>query len=231
LWTGGLGEIAQHRPVLAIDLPGHGWSRETNWPSRSDDGVEIVAAALRPTIRDLGLETAAVAGLHVGGQIALALQTATSTAGGAAIIGAPHYTPAERRRFARHYPPRVGVSPDGGHVLRAWRCVRLQALAFPWFDPSPQAALCPASDALDLQVLHRRAVDLLKAGVNADRAYLSQFAYPTKPAVHRTRAPILRWLQDPLCQPDRIAALAPDAIVDLPARPRDWAAVLAQWRR
>ncbi len=231
LWTDHLGEIAQHRPVLAVDLPGHGWSHETDWPTRSDDGVDGVAEALQPAIRDMGFETAAVAGLHLGGQIALALQAASPTAGGAAIIGAPHYTAAERRHFAAHYPPQVGVSPDGGHVLRAWRFVRLQALAFPWFDPSPQAALCPSADALDPQVLHRRAVDLLKAGVNADRAYLSQFAYHTKAAVHRTRAHLLRWQQDPLCQPDRIAALAPDSVADLPAHQGDWARVLAHWRR
>jgi pimeloyl-ACP methyl ester carboxylesterase len=231
LWASGLAAIAARRPVLALDLPGHGWSRDAVWSVSGEGGVECMARALRPAIESLGVAEAAVTGFHLGGQIALALKARPGLVAKAALIGAPHYSPAEQRIFAAHYPPRAGLSPDGAHVLRAWRYVRLQALGFPWFDTSPEAVRRPPADHLDPEALHRRAIDLLTAGDNADRALLCQFAYPTFGFTERAQAQVFRWPHDPLSAPERVAELRPRAVMDLPADRSRWAQVFADWER
>jgi pimeloyl-ACP methyl ester carboxylesterase len=132
-------------PVLAFDLPGHGFD-ETTMP----DSAAAIAALIDKECRTLGITDYTAAGARFGAVIARLMQNPcilapASTAPDLATNGA------------------VSLEPvwDGSHLLRAWRIAWRQAVFDPWYvNTAPAAA--PAD--LDPVAIHAAAVDLLRAG-------------------------------------------------------------------
>ncbi len=218
---------AGDRPSIAIDLPGHGES------GGAESGeVAAFAAWIADAMDAMGLSGAAVAGFHLGAQIALALKAARpDLVARAALIGAPVYGPGEAARFAERYCPSIAPRFDGGHLLTAWHLCRLRALFFPWFETNP-AGMIDGEPHADPRVIHRQAVDLLKCGDRYRDAYAAQFAFDTAAALRAVPdAALLAAPWDPLMRSGRWTRVRPDAraVDPLPASPAAWGEALSRF--
>lgn len=216
-----------NRPIIALDLPGHGESGDT-WPdglSTVEDFAKAVAAALEA----MSLKDAAIAGFHLGGQIALELaRTRPGLCTHAGLIGAPVYNGEELSEFAVLYAPSIAPRWDGAHLLTAWHFLRLRSLFFPWFR-SDGDHMIPGEPHVAPLALQRQLVDLLKCGDRYRAAYRAQFTFDTRGALlQNVRAQLFAAPWDPLMLGERWRATRPDArtVTKLPANPGDWAAAL-----
>jgi pimeloyl-ACP methyl ester carboxylesterase len=138
-------------PVLAFDLPGHGFD-ESELPA----DARAIGQAVDTQCRALGVDDYIVAGSRFGGIVAGAMLRAGVTA---AQIGPGADVPDLLERGA------MGLEPqwDGGHLLRAWRIAWRQAIFDPWYRTDAAAARNPPGD-LDPDSIHAAALDLLRAG-------------------------------------------------------------------
>lgn len=166
-----LSEIAARRPVLAIDLPGHGESGDDF--AEGFDTVDAFADALAAALNAAGIAEGAAVGFHLGGQIAARL-AGRGAVGRAGAIGAPIYTDAEREAHLEHYAPSIAVRWNGAHLLTAWHLMRLQALYYPWYRRDRDHIIA-GEPRVAPGIVHRRAVDLLKAGERYRAACAAQF--------------------------------------------------------
>lgn len=223
------GLAAAGRPVLALDLPGHGESSE-HWENGLAS-VEAYADVIAQAFEALSLDAPAAAGHALGGQIALELKRRGR--GPAALMGAPHWSAEERDELLARYAPSIAPAWDGGHLLRVWRMMTWQALFYPWFRRDRAHAFA-REPRLDPAIIHRRAVDVLKAGDRYQGAYAACHAWPTAAKVAEAGGCDLfpvPW--DASCTRERLASLAaaaPVRVLDpLPDALADWAQPLATW--
>lgn len=223
------GLAASGRPVLALDLPGHGESSE-QWESGLAS-VEAYADVIAQAFEALGLDAPAAAGHALGGQIALELKRRGR--GPAALMGAPHWTAEERDELLARYAPSIAPAWDGGHLLRVWRMMTWQALFYPWFRRDRAHAFAREL-RLDPTIIHRRTVDVLKAGDRYQGAYAACHAWPTAAkAAEAGGCDLFPVPWDASCTHERVASLAaaaPVRVLDpLPDAIADWAQPLASW--
>jgi pimeloyl-ACP methyl ester carboxylesterase len=216
-------------PVIAIDLPGHGESANA-----APEGVRSVpdfADAISDALARLGLDDAAIAGFHLGGQIALELARRDVRIR-PALIGAPVYRDEERTEFPMDYAPSIAPRADGGHMLTAWHFLRMRMLFFPWFRTTPAEAI-PGEPHLDPAALTRQAVDMFKAGDRYRLAYGAQFGFDTSAALLQCpAAQLLAAPWDPLMHEPRWSVLKPDSrpVTMLSAAPAAWLPALQALR-
>jgi pimeloyl-ACP methyl ester carboxylesterase len=148
-----LPDLARSRPVLAFDMPGHGFD-ETELP----DTAAAVAKIVRAACAALGFDAYDVVGPRFGGVIAQAMAGDGVEAGD---LGARAAAPDLAENGA------VSLAPewDGGHLLRAWRIAWRQAIFDPWYRHDAASARVPPGP-LTPEAIHGAAVDLLRAGPN-----------------------------------------------------------------
>ena len=146
-----LAEFAANGPVIAVDLPGHGFD-ESEMPSTA----QAVAAIVKAQCHALGLDHFTAAGDRFGAVIAAAMTDAKISA---KILAPPATAPDLAGRGALDLTP----AWDGTHLTRAWRAAWRQALFDPWYDTTTAAARTPPP-ALDPATIHAAALDLLRAG-------------------------------------------------------------------
>ncbi len=146
-----LPQLAAAGPVIAVDLPGHGFN-EAALPAGAAEVARLVAGQMSL----LGLDAYKVAGRRFGGVIAQAMAGDSIEA---ADLGARSSDAGLAAQGA------VSLEPvwDGSHLLRAWRVAWRQAIWDPWYLNQAEAALKPVSD-LDPVAIHQAAIDLLRAG-------------------------------------------------------------------
>jgi len=220
--------LSAQRPSLAYDLPGFGESGD-DFPGTIDT-VEEFADVIEAAIRAEGFEAPAVAGFNLGGQIAIELKR-RGVAGMAGIIGAPVFTEAERAERLALYTPSIAPDWDGGYLLRAWRFMRAMALFHPWYKRDAAHAL-PGEPRLDPAILHRRTVDLLKAGNRYQGSYAAFHSWDTAAGVAAAgEVTALRWAAYAQAGPETELALGLSNMVALPAPIAGWADALANWGR
>jgi pimeloyl-ACP methyl ester carboxylesterase len=145
-----LPELLASGPVLAFDLPGHGFNE-----SVLADSAPGIAGIMAAQCSALGLDTYTVAGRRFGGVIAQAMANADIKS---VDLGTRATAPDLASNGA------IGLEPvwDGGHLLRAWRVAWRQAIWDPWYRTDTAAAQPP--EDIDPKVIHAAAVDLLRAG-------------------------------------------------------------------
>jgi pimeloyl-ACP methyl ester carboxylesterase len=148
-----LAEIAGSRPVLALDLPGHGESA----PGDGGAGIDYFAEGVLAAMSSMGLDHAAIAGYGFGALVAdrLANKGAAHAAG---RLGQPAPTADDATMAA----PSLAPEWDGAHLLRAFRIARWERLFAPWYRRDRAHAIQQGD--LDPDDLHARALDLIKAG-------------------------------------------------------------------
>lgn len=222
-----IGGVGLERPVIALDLPGHGESDPAEAPCRS---VEHFADAVTDAIGAFGIDAPDAVGLNLGGQIAVELKRrgAVHEAG---PIGAPVYTQAERRDWRARIAPDLSIRWDGAHLLAAWRYLRLAALFDPWFL-GDRAHIFWGEPQLEPLRLHRQCVDLLKCGPRHGAALAAQLDFPTAARMKEAGvAKVFAASGDPLSSERRFDALrvqTPLSVERLPAASADWGAHFAK---
>ncbi len=146
------------RPVVILDLPGHGESSGP-MPGTIEDIAGTVAAALRAA----GVSRCDVVGQGFGAAVGAALRQHLPVGRLIAIDGAP---PGDTDIAAA---PTITPLWHGGHWMEAWHRCRDAGLYRPWYDRSRTAAH-DDPDALAPETVHRKVVDLFKAGAAAEQA-------------------------------------------------------------
>jgi pimeloyl-ACP methyl ester carboxylesterase len=149
-----LSDIAFTRPVVALDLPGHG---ESEKGAAEDSGIDHFAAGIGKAIAGLGFDRPAVVGYGFGALVAGRL-AATGVAFAAGRLGANLPTPADPVSLAA---PSLTPEWDGAHLLRAFRIARWERLFAPWYRRDRAHAI--EQGDIDPASVHARAVELIKA--------------------------------------------------------------------
>ena len=94
-----------------------------------------------------------------------------------------------RNAIIENYAPRIEPDEFGGHFVWAFNFVRDQALHFPWFMRDPEHRLSvPVPPAA---VLHRSALDVLKALDTYADPYIAAFEYRAYERMPNVEAPVL----------------------------------------
>lgn len=214
------------RPVIALDLPGHGESDDTIGRARVT--IEQHAKSVRAALKALKITTCDVVGQGSGSLVALELASiAPKLVRRLALVDLPYLAKAQQAEL-RAGAPEFSVDWYGGHLLHAWHFVRDQGLFFPWNRRSRKGALRPAR--VETADVHTRVVDFLKAPQRTLATYVAQFAYPVRAKLLKAKAPLLLGSREGagLEQATRQAATehghAP--FVTLPADPRQWSKAL-----
>lgn len=219
--------LARQRPVVAMDLPGHGASNE-GW-NPADWSIEGIADEIAGACAMLGLRDYAVAGVHVGGQIAVAMARADH-ARAAAILGASIYSPNEAEEILTRGIPSLSPTWDGSHLLRAFRIAKWERLFFPWFRRERAHARMPLAE-LDEMSLHRRALSLLKAREHWQAAVTAELRFDLVDAIRSLDQVTAFAIEgDPLSVPERHAALGLKSL-PLAADPALWSEPLGDFSR
>lgn len=181
-----------HRPVLAIDLPGHGESDNTI-------GTESVTVARYVTVVRQALDALAVEdcdfyGMWGGGLVGLELALVDPRVKRLVMSDVLWHTPELREELKANYTPAIEPVWYGGHLLHAWHLLRDQGLFWPWFRRN-KAGILRQEPYVDPEMVHLRLVNLFKAPLMWRLAYQAHFAYPVEERLARVKQPTL------LCAP------------------------------
>ncbi|MEM9879453.1 MAG: alpha/beta fold hydrolase [Pseudomonadota bacterium] len=207
--------LAQSRPVLAIDLPGHGDSLVP--PQETIAGH---AACLKEALS--GLDFGAVDVLATGAGLAVA--AALKDSGPGQVHSLMHLA---SRPIPASAPPE-GVftfTPDmvGSHLIKAYGQAKYEALFWPAWDRRAQTALS-RPQPFEPGVLHRRAIDLLKAGESSAALYREAAAIDVAGHIDIHLVPQWRLGDVPLAQGDDFRG---QTCQPLPADAHLWADALS----
>ena len=146
--------------VVAPDTPGNGASDPLPLQGA---GADAYADALAALLDALQLPRVGVYGHHTGAVFAAELARRHPQRVEALVCeGFPIWTAAEANELGDEYLPPLGVGPDGAHLARLWSRIIDQSWYFPWHvrEESRRMSL----DLGDTDLLHGRAMDLLRAG-------------------------------------------------------------------
>jgi pimeloyl-ACP methyl ester carboxylesterase len=211
--------------VLLPDFPGYGESDDLLGSRRGEAAAqaEILAAVLQA----LGLGAADV--LAARSSVPAALELAKQgRAKRLALIGAPVMSEAETAEIAANGLPSLAPRWDGTHLIGAWHMVRYQAMFFPWTQMRIENAV-PGEPRTEVGEIHKRTVELLKAGDRYRDAVLGSLKYPLADALKAATVPTdivaapWEWYMGPA---KRAAAVLGRPLVALPNEPKDWPGAL-----
>lgn len=213
------------RPVVAIDLPGHGES-DPALP-RGPVTVAAYAKALRAALDALRVRECDIVGVWGGGLVGLELaHLAPKRVRRLVLTGLPYFDRALQAELRRRYAPAIRIDGHGGHLLQAWHFVRDQGLFWPWYNATREGNL-RAATRVDAALVHQRVLEIFRAPDQWRRAYLAHFAYPVKARLRTVKvATLLAASND---DPLRVYTLAAAK-----ARPHPFCALIgdpAEWGR
>lgn len=181
------------RPVLAIDLPGHGESDDLI--ADADVSVPRHAAAVREALDALGLDAVDFHGMWGGGLVGLELAKQAPARVRRLVMSDVLWFDADTtRELQANYTPEIVVDWYGGHLLQAWHMLRDQGLFWPWYERTRKGILW-RDPQVDPEMVHRRVTNLFKAPRKWRLAYQAHFAYPLQAELRAARVPTL------LCAP------------------------------
>ena len=120
------------RPVLAVDLPGHGESDNTI--GETDVTVERYQAVLQQALDALDLSQVDFYGMWGGGLVGLEMAVQNPERIRRLVMSnVLYHSEEERAELRAHYTPEWEPVWYGGHVLMIWHMMRNQGLFWPWF--------------------------------------------------------------------------------------------------
>lgn len=216
------------RPVLAINLPGHGESDNTL--SDKEVSVASFANAIDEALHKLGVKEADVIG--VGGSAFIALELASLPANRikqVVMLSALLVDDALRNELIDNYTPDIKPLWYGGHLVEAWYVVRDQSLFWPWFKQKRTNIIHGDTD-LDPAHTQVRLLDLFRSDGMWRHAYQAAFAYPWKTKLAEARIPVVLAVPsgDPLQAEAAHAASSMTQLtyLELSREPQDWARTL-----
>lgn len=177
-----------HRPVIALDLPGHGESDNTI--GEEDVTVERYVEVVRQALDALGIQECDFHGLWGGGLVGLELALQDARVRRLVMSDVLWHDEALREELQAHYTPAIEPVWYGGHLLHAWHLLRDQGLFWPWFRRT-RAGILWKEPHVDPAMVHARLVSLFKAPRMWRLAYQAHFAYPLAERLATVRQPTL----------------------------------------
>jgi len=218
------------RPILAINLPGHGESDNTL--PRGKVTISSLAKAIDEALHSLKIDEVDLIG--VGGSAFIALELAAlanNRVKQLVMLSAVLTSDSLRDELIEHYTPEIKPRWYGGHLLEAWYLVRDQSLFWPWFRQK-RSNIIHRDTELDPEQIQVRLLDLFRSNGLWRDAHQAAFTYPWKKKLAKPRNRVL--LASPSADPLRPAAVEAASVmphlllVDLPRQEQDWARVLLQ---
>ncbi len=144
--------LGGQRPVISLDLPGHGFAAANSFPGSFDE----LTAAITKAVSQLGIGQPDYVGLGAGGKVAWAL-------GGMAVDLITY----DNVEMLTDGYPSLMPEWDGAHLVRAFRIARFEQLYLPWFKRDRHHRRFDGN--LAPEFLHARAVEMLHAQANAQK--------------------------------------------------------------
>lgn len=223
--------LAGRRPVLAIDLAGHGESDALL--AAEEVTIERHREVLAAALETLGIAELDACGFGAGALVALELARAAPRQVHRLVLAEPPDSdPARVAELREHGVPAWTPQWHGGHLLLCWHMVRDQALFSPWYRRR-RAGIVWQPPQIDPVAIHARVLELQKAPQMSRLTWQAQCDYPLGERLRDLRAPVL--LCAPRWSPARAHAEAlqlarPEcAFQVLPDAPSDWAPAFAEF--
>ncbi len=177
------------RPVIALDLPGHGES--TAQLPNGKITVNTYAKAVLAALKTLGVDEFDFIGTWGGGLVGLELATLVPKRLKRLVMAdAMYHSPELLKELKTHYTPDIQPNWHGGYLLEAWHLMRDQGLFWPWFKRQ-KAHIIRKPPYLDPAMINKRVLDLFRSQGNWRRAYQAHFDYPIRAKLKQNRVPTL----------------------------------------
>lgn len=172
-----------HRPVIALELPGHGESDDTL--KKGKPSIAAYAKTVLEALRTLKVARADVVGVGVGGLVALELAlTDRSRVHALAMIGLIYDEKLRTRAAIEAIAPVIEPDWFGGYLLHAWHVVRDHGLFRPWFARVSSGVILQ-EPAVDADRVQQRVLNLFRSNGTWRRAMQAQLLYPLKERLRR----------------------------------------------
>ena len=178
-----------HRPVIAVDLPGHGES--DNLLPKGKITVAVYAKALLAALKSLGVEQFDFIGTWGGGLVGLELAHMVPKRLRRLVMADVLYFDRQLQAELRaNYTPDIRPNWYGGHLLEAWNLLRDQGLFWPWYDRTRRGIIRKPL-YIDPHMVHMRTIDLLRSNGMWRKAYQAHFSYALKSRLASARVPMM----------------------------------------
>ncbi|MGA1383388.1 MAG: alpha/beta fold hydrolase [Steroidobacteraceae bacterium] len=164
------------RPILAIELPGHGES--DNLLSSDKSSIADYAAIVHRALSALKLGRVDLAGLGFGGLVGLELALRyRQTTNSLVVIGVADLEGTQAETFKSKGIPSIEPDWFGGYLLHAWHTVRDQRLFWPWYERRGRSAI-KQEPQIDPAHLQQHVLELFRSNGGWQRALKAQYSYP-----------------------------------------------------
>jgi len=173
--------------LIAPDTLGNG---DSATPGVDHPDIAYFADSMRRMVDKLSLERVDLYGSHTGARIACEIAAAYPDRVRRVVLdGIIEYDDDMRNAIIENYAPRMEPDEFGRHFVWAFNFVRDQALHFPWFMRDPEHRL--GGPVPPAAVLHRAALDVLKALDTYADPYIAAFEYRAYERMQQIEAPVL----------------------------------------
>ena len=178
-----------HRPVIAINLPGHGESDNTL--PKGPVTVTAYAKSVLAALQALGIDDFDFVGTWGGGLVGLELALlAPQRVRRLVMADMLYFDDALRADLKANYTPDIQPNAYGGHLLEAWHLMRDQGLFWPWYDRSRKGIIWKPP-FLDPAMVNGRVLELFRSDGMWRKAYQAHFSYPLRARLGRSKVPML----------------------------------------
>ena len=219
--------LSAHRPVIAIDLPGHGES--DSWP-HDVAFIDAALVAIRAIVDEFSLNSFDAWGEWGGASLLCEfVKCQPGRITNLVIAGAQAFSTAEQQDLVANYAPEILPRWHGGHLQELWHRVRNETLFWPWYQQGGENVL-NAEPQLDPDELTDRVLAQLQSAAVQTQVHRELIAYPLADNLVDIPANVLltaaSW--DPLIEHTRQLAERIQKIdfVLLPNQIADWPNVL-----
>jgi len=167
--------LGRHRPVIALDPPGHG---ESVAAPGSEQTVEAWASRVVEALDRLGVRRFHLLGMGTGSTLAVEVAHRVRSRVASLILNATPALPSgEGTALASRYAPSILPEWDGTHMARLWHHLRDQELWWPWFDRR-RASMRSNAYHLGAEELTARVREIMKHPANYQPAWEAVLSYP-----------------------------------------------------
>ena len=177
------------RPVIAINLPGHGESDNTL--PRGKVTVTAYAKVVLAALKSLGVQEFDFVGTWGGGLVGVELGLlAPKRLRRLVMCDVLHFDAKLRKELKANYTPDIRPNWYGGHLLEAWYLMRDQGLFWPWYRRT-KAGIIRKPLYIDPVMINGRVLELFRSEGMWRHAYQAHFSYPLTPKLKQLRTPLL----------------------------------------
>jgi len=176
------------RPVIAINLPGHGES--DNVLPKGKVTVAAYAKAVLAALPALGVQEFDFIGTWGGGLVGLELALLEpARVRHLALADMIYFDDALRAELLEKYTPDIQPVWYGGHLLEAWHLMRDQGLFWPWYERT-RKGIIHQPIFVDPEMVHSRVLELFRSNGMWRQAYQAHFSYPTRAKLAKSKVPM-----------------------------------------